>query len=423
MNTSIANNVSTKRTKSIVKTGWAKRMVHKIFSSIDDGVLTLQDEEDSYIFGNESKGNPLRAHITVHDMKTYAAILQSGTVGAGESYMQGMWESSDIVATVQIFTRNFQTMDAMDSQSPIRTWFSNVVQSLYSRNTLTQAKRNIVAHYDLSNAFFERFLDESMMYSSAIFPHCEASLEEASENKLRHICERLQLDSSDHLIEIGSGWGALACYAASHYGCKVTTTTISDEQYELAQQRVVREGLEDYVTLLKQDYRTLKGEFDKLVSVEMVEAVGYEYYEEYFSTCNRLLKNDGLMLIQSITIADQRFEESKKFVDFIKKYIFPGGCLPSLASISANVAKDTNMQIVGVEDITPHYAETLRHWRQRFHAEIEAIHALGFNEQFCKMWDFYLAYCEGGFRERVVSTVQVLAAKPGCRVIPDVGSI
>jgi cyclopropane-fatty-acyl-phospholipid synthase len=281
-----------------------------------------------------------------------------------------------------------------------------------NRNTLKGSRRNIGAHYDLGNELFELFLDETMMYSCGIFERPESSLKEASEAKLERICRKLQLKASDHVIEIGTGWGGFAIYAAKHFGCRVTTTTISQQQYDYALQRVREAGLEDRITLLFRDYRELEGQFDKLVSIEMIEAVGHEHFDTYFRKCSELLKADGMMLLQSITIADQRYPIAKKSIDFIQRYIFPGGCLPSVAALSDSVARKTDMRIYDLEDIGVHYATTLRIWRERFFARLEEVHRLGYPERFIRMWNYYLSYCEGGFRQQAIGTVQLLLTKP-----------
>jgi len=290
-----------------------------------------------------------------------------------------------------------------------------------NRNTRRGSERNISAHYDLGNEFFQLFLDPTMMYSSALFGDRAATLEAASEAKLDEICRQLELKPEDHLLEIGTGWGSMAIHAARHYGCQVTTTTISKEQYEHSLQRVREAGLADRVEVLCKDYRALDGQYDKLVSIEMIEAVGHEFYREYFSTCSALLRDDGKMVIQAITIADQRYESARDSVDFIKRYIFPGGCLPSVAVIADQLARNTDMQMVHLKDITADYATTLACWRDRFMSQLDAVNRLGFDQRFVRMWEFYLCYCEGGFRERIISTVQVAFAKPGYRFIANHG--
>ena len=275
-------------------------------------------------------------------------------------------------------------------------WFTKqlqILQRIMQRNTLKGSRRNIAAHYDLGNDLFEQFLDRTMMYSCGIFHHEKATLQEASEAKLERICQKLQLNPDDHVLEIGTGWGGFALYAASHYGCRVTTTTISKEQHEYASQRIRDAGLESRVTLLFDDYRELEGSYDKVVSIEMIEAIGYRNYDSYFNKCAELLRPDGLMLLQSITIADQRFDVAKKSIDYIQRFIFPGGCLPSVAALSDAIARKTDMLIFHLEDIGPHYATTLRMWRERFFANIEKITQLGYPERFIRMWHYYLCYC------------------------------
>jgi len=306
-------------------------------------------------------------------------------------------------------------MESLDSgQSRIALMLLKIGHWL-KRNTQKGSRENITAHYDLGNKFFELFLDPTMMYSAALFADPAASLEAASVAKLEEICRQLSLKPDDHLLEIGTGWGGMAIHAAKHYGCKVTTTTISAEQYEYACQQVREEGLDDRVTLLCEDYRHLTGQYDKLVSIEMIEAVGHQFYKDYFETCSRLLKDDGKMVLQAITIPDRRYEEARDSVDYIKRYIFPGGCLPSLSVMAEHVARDTDMQMVHLRDITEDYAITLARWRERFLLQTEAVEQMGFDQDFIRLWDYYLSYCEGGFRERIIGTVQLALAKPGFR--------
>jgi cyclopropane-fatty-acyl-phospholipid synthase len=306
-------------------------------------------------------------------------------------------------------------LESMDSK---KSWLKRAglgVAHALNSNTLTGSRKNISAHYDLGNDFFELFLDRSMMYSAAVFPEKTSSLEVAAEHKLDLVCQQLQLKPSDHLLEIGTGWGGMAIFAAQNYGCKVTTTTISREQFEYAKQRVKEAGLEHQITLLCEDYRKLEGNYDKLVSIEMIEAVGHSYYQTYFRKCNSLLKETGLMAIQAITMVDQRYDAARSSVDFIKRYIFPGGSLPSVEVIAKHLRADTDMQMIHLRDITDHYADTLACWRQRFFEKIEEVRLQGFDTNFERMWEFYLCYCEGGFRERVIGTVQLTFAKPGYR--------
>lgn len=394
----------------------ARSLLLRALKQLQSGSLTLVDGDQVSRFGGQLPGPDAR--IRVLNPAFYSAVLTSGTVGAGEAYMQRHWDTPDLVAVVRVMSANIGTTNGLDS-----AWTN--LRSLALRgyhwlraNTVQGSRKNIAAHYDLGNDFFPLFLDDTMMYSSAIFADEQMDLQQASEHKLERICRRLNLKATDHLMEIGTGWGGMAIYAARHFGCRVTSTTLSQEQYDYASAWVKREGLEHRITLLLKDYRQLTGEYDKLVSIEMIEAVGHQYYDDYFATCSRLLKPDGLMLIQAITIADQRYDYARSHVDFIQRYIFPGGALPSVSVISQCLRRATDMQLVGLEEIGLHYARTLAHWRERFWHAIERVRACGFDDRFIRMWDFYLAYCEGGFRERVIGTSQLLMAKPGARELP-----
>jgi cyclopropane-fatty-acyl-phospholipid synthase len=299
----------------------------------------------------------------------------------------------------------------------------NKLIHLLRANTLRGSKRNITAHYDLNNDFFAQFLDETMMYSCAIFERENASLKEASVAKLDRMCRKLALTPEDHVLEIGTGWGSFAIHAAQQYGCRVTTTTISQEQHELAQSRVHAAGVGERVTVLLKDYRKLEGHYQKIASIEMIEAVGWEYLDGFFRKCSELLTSDGTMALQAITMADQEHERSKRSVDFIKRYIFPGGCVLSVTAMVDALTRATDMRLVHLEDITPHYAKTLRMWRERFYANLDKVRGLGFDERFVRMWEFYLAYCEGGFMERLIGDVQMVLAKPAWRQTPILGSL
>ncbi|WP_346836616.1 cyclopropane-fatty-acyl-phospholipid synthase family protein [Microbulbifer sp. SAOS-129_SWC] len=401
-----------------VRPNWLSRLARRLvlgkLAAIRSGCLAVEEGSERFLFGDTETPAVPRATIRVHDDNTYVQVLLNGTIGSGEAYMQGSWSSPDLVAVIRVMVANMDLIQDLDSRWSFAHKAVLKVLHTLNGNSRSGSRRNIAAHYDLGNDFFRLFLDPTMMYSAAVFPQAEATLEQASMNKLERICQKLRLQPSDHLLEIGTGWGGMAVYAARHYGCQVTTTTISREQYEYAKALVAREGLEDKITLLLQDYRDLSGEYDKLVSIEMIEAVGHRYYREYFSRCSRLLKDDGLMVIQAITIPDQRFDSYRKQVDFIQRYIFPGGCLPSNQVIAQHIAEDTDMQIVALEDITRHYAQTLNAWRQAFRASIDTVRQQGFDQRFINMWDFYLCYCEGGFLERVISTAQFVFAKPRC---------
>lgn len=399
---------------STLKSDFYKAIVRRSLQNLHTGSLSIKEAGGSMHIGELNSG--LHAEIHINDSAAYRHIVRGGSIGAAEAYILGLWDSPDLVDVIRLLSANMEATQGLEGFNLLKKLLASAVELWQRRNTLDGSKNNIVAHYDLGNAFFELFLDESMMYSSAIFPAPDASLEQAQQHRLSVICDKLQLNPGDHLLEIGSGWGALAVYAASNYGCKVTTTTISDEQYAKTCQRVHEAGLQDRVTVLNSDYRELKGQYDKLVSIEMIEAVGHDFYQTYFNTCSHLLKEDGLFLLQAITIADQRYEAAKRSVDFIKKYIFPGGCLPCNSVIAQHVKQDTDMMIIAVEDIGLHYAETLRHWRQRYTTALPLVEQQGFDERFRRLWMFYFCYCEGAFRERVISTVHTLMAKPRAAV-------
>jgi len=357
----------------------------------------------------------LSVRIEVLDPGFYRAAAAQGSVGAGEAYMDGLWRCDDLVALVRLLVINRDRLDAMETGlARVGGWLLRGWHAL-RRNTRAGSRRNIAAHYDLGNPLFELFLDESMMYSSAIFADADESLEVAQWRKLERICRKLDLKPGDHLVEIGTGWGGLAVHAASRFGCRVTTTTISKEQHALALERVAAAGLSDRVTVLLNDYRDLQGEYDKLVSIEMVEAIGHQYLETYLAKCASLLKPDGLALIQAITIEDHRYRQALGSVDFIKRFIFPGSFIPSVSALTGAAAKASDLRLVNLEDIGPSYALTLRHWRQRFLSRLDEVRRQGYDERFIRMWEFYLCYCEGGFIERSIGDVHLLLARPGNR--------
>ena len=393
----------------------AREAIFRLLSKLQVGSLTLHEGPCSHHFGSIDKPHEPQAEVHIHSPAVYSQMLTGGSIGSGEAYMKGYWSSPDAMDVMRIFSANLVLLNKFDASQSVFIKLALKIAHRFNRNTYKGSQLNIAAHYDLGNEFFQLFLDPTMMYSSALFSDKSASLEVASETKLDELCQQLELKSDDHLLEIGTGWGGMAIHAAKNFGCRVTTTTISQEQYDFASARVREEGLEGQITLLCEDYRNLTGEYDKLVSVEMIEAVGHDFYQNYFRMCSGLLKPNGKMVIQAITMADQRYKEARDSVDFIKRYIFPGGCLPSVAVMAQHIARDTDMQIVHLRDITNDYAETLAHWRQRFLANLEAVRGMGFSEEFVRMWDFYLCYCEGGFRERVISTVQLAFAKPDYR--------
>jgi cyclopropane-fatty-acyl-phospholipid synthase len=395
--------------------GLARRIVLRQLERLEAGTVRLTDASDEYLFGNGGVSG-LSAHIRVQDPRFYSEIAFGGEIGGGEAFMHAFWTCDDLVALVRILLQNREVLDGMETGA---ARFTQPLQKLFhwvNRNSHEGARRNISAHYDLGNEFFALWLDETMMYSSAVFENEDTSLHQAQLDRMKHVCDRLQLTADDHLVEIGTGWGGLAIYAAEHYGCRVTTTTISKEQFEKAKERVAAAGLQDRVTLLCEDFRNLEGQFDKLVSIEMIEAIDHDLFDTYFAKCSELLKPDGLVLIQAITIADQRYEEYRKSIDFIQRYIFPGSGLPSSAVMTDSVARNTDMRLLGLEDIGLHYATTLNRWREKFFARLEEVKTLGFSDTFIRMWEYYLCYCEGAFLERAISDVQILFAKPACRL-------
>ena len=398
--------------KSWRSTALAKRLVFKLFNQLRHGELVIQDGDTTHRFGGGDVSIAPSATIVIHEKRTYSRILTGGTMGAAEAYIDGDWSTEQLTDVTRVFSANIPILEAMKHK---QNWFIKAGVKLAHaarKNSVSGSRENIAAHYDLGNEFFSLFLDPSLMYSSAVYPKGSDNLAEASQHKLKLICEDLELKPTDHLVEIGTGWGGMAIYAAENYGCKVTTTTISKEQLDYARAEVERRGLQDKVTLLFEDYRNLSGQFDKLVSIEMIEAVGHEYFDTYFGRVSSLLKPDGKAVIQAITINEQRYEDYRKSVDFIKRYIFPGGCLPSLNIISGALTRTTDMQIIDLRDIAIDYAKTLKHWHEAFMAELDAVKSLGFDEKFIRMWRFYLSYCEGGFRERIIGTYQITMAKP-----------
>ncbi|HEX6780848.1 MAG TPA: cyclopropane-fatty-acyl-phospholipid synthase family protein [Solirubrobacterales bacterium] len=356
----------------------------------------------------------LTATVRINDPAAWRDPLH-GSVGLGEGYVEGRWETDDLVALIRIAARELREMDGVRRAVALPRGLWHRVRHLVPENTRTGARRNIAAHYDLGNDLFAAFLDERMMYSCAYFPDDTTSLEGAQLAKLDRICDRLRLGPDNHLLEIGTGWGGMAIHAARRSGCRVTTTTISLEQHELATERVREAGLEDQVTVLLQDYRDLEGRYDRLVSVEMIEAVGWQYFDDYFRRCDELLSDDGLMLLQAITIDDRIYELEKAARSFANTYVFPGGCLPSESRIASCLERVTSMKQVWCDDITAHYPPTLAEWRERFFAAWERLRERGYDERFRRLWDFYLSSSEAGFRERRIGDVQALFAKPGAR--------
>lgn len=396
----------------------ARRAVINRLEEIHDGEIVLIEPGQKSYFGKKTERCPLSVKLYVLDPRFYSDVAFGGSIGAGEAYMYGYWECSNLTAFIQVMVCNLDIVDKMETGLAIVTKPMQKGLHWLNRNTQAGSRRNIAAHYDLGNEFFKLMLDKTMMYSCAMFNEPGMDLYQAQVHRLDVICQKLDLKPSDHLLEIGTGWGGLAIHAAKHYHCEVTTTTISREQYELACQRVKDEGLQDRVNVIMEDYRKLQGQYDKLVSIEMIEAIGHEHYQDYFSKCQSILKPNGMMLIQAITIADQRYEQARRSVDFIQRYIFPGGCLPSVTAMTDIITRNTDMRLFHLEDIGPHYATTLRLWRENIKMNLSTIREMGYSDSFLRMWNYYLCYCEGGFLERSIGTVQMLMVKPDNRRVP-----
>jgi cyclopropane-fatty-acyl-phospholipid synthase len=396
----------------------ARRLVFWLLNKLQHGRLTVIERHQSFAFGEPPGQAAVQAAVTVHHPGFYRRVVGGGSRGLGESYIGGWWSADDLTAVIRVLARNLYLLEKAG-----KTWLG-VAEPFYQalkrpfQNTLWGSRQNIAAHYDLGNEFYALFLDETMTYSCGIFAGADSTLEDAATAKYDRICQKLALTPADEVLEIGSGWGGFAIQAAGRYGCRVTTTTISRAQYDLARSRIEAAGLTDKVRVLFQDYRHLEGAYDKLVSIEMIEAVGYEYLDTFFRVCCDRLKDDGLMCLQAITIADQVFDRYRRSYDFIRSQVFPGSCLTSVAAMAASLARVTDLRLIHLEDITRHYVTTLRLWRERFFANLERVRALGFDDQFIRLWEFYLCYCEGGFAERYIGDVQMLLAKPGYREAP-----
>jgi cyclopropane-fatty-acyl-phospholipid synthase len=392
-----------------------RRLIQQL-GALREAELRLIDHQGELRLGQPAPepARTLRCTLRIDDPGFYRALAGNGSVGAAEAYMDGLWRCDDLVALVRILVRNRDLLDAMETGSArlgglgMRAWHA------LRRNTRAGSRRNIAAHYDLGNDLFELFLDRSMMYSSAIYARVDESLEDAQFRKLDRICRKLQLSGDSKVVEIGTGWGGFALHAARHYGAHVTTTTISREQHALAEKRVQEAGLGERITLLLRDYREMHGQYDALVSIEMIEAIGHQYLDTYFAKVASLLKPEGMALIQAITIEDHRYQQALHSVDFIKRHIFPGSFIPSVSAM-LDAASRTDLRLFNLEDIGPSYALTLREWRRRFMGRLDAVRAQGYPERFIRMWEFYLAYCEGGFIERSIGNAHLLLTRPGCR--------
>lgn len=383
----------------------------KLFASLPQGQMVIKEKGVLVdTFGH--KESDLHAEIDIQCLSVYQSLLFGGSIASGETYSEGLWSTPNLTNVIRIFARNLPLLDSWEAKMQWLAFPIRKISHLANKNSASGSKKNIAAHYDLGNKLYTRFLDDSMMYSAAIYPTQDYTLAQAQITKLTAICDKLQLVPEDHLIEIGTGWGGLAVFAAKHYGCQVTTTTISEEQHQYTLKLIEKEGLQDKITLLKKDYRLLEGQYDKLVSIEMIEAVGKEFLPTFFKKCSSLIKDQGLMVLQAITISDHRLDSYSKSVDFIQKHIFPGGFLPSQLLINQHLRKHTDLMIRDLHDIGLDYARTLKDWHQKLLENKELLAKDGYDERFMNMWRYYFSYCEGGFLERTISTVQLVISKP-----------
>ena len=393
-----------------------RRLVHGRLSAVPGGRIDVVDDVGTETFGGRETDD-LSVVLRVHDPRTYRAVCGGGTIGAAEAYADGWWEADDLTALIRLMARHRDVANGLEGWSTWLAWIGHLTSFRLRSNRRSQSRRNIAAHYDLGNDFFASFLDRTMTYSCAVFPHQASTLEDGSRHKLDLVCRKLELSEDDELLEIGTGWGSLAIHAASSYGCRVVTTTISREQYAHVTQAVQEAGLDDRVTVITADYRDLPRlldrRFDKVVSIEMIEAVGYRYLDRFFEVCDRMTKPGGAMLLQSIVIADALYDAYRGSVDVIQRYIFPGGFLPSLGDLQRRVASGTRFQLTDLHDITEHYPKTLRLWRERLLASRPRLRELGYPDALLRMWEYYFCYCEGGFLEQTIGDVQLLLAKPG----------
>jgi len=398
--------------------GLAERTLRARLTALEHGQVTIVDGARRDTYGRATPRCALQATVQVRDRRFYTEVAFGGSVGAGESFMAGDWTVDDLTALVRILLVNRGLLDGLDGGWSRLAEPARRALHAAARNTRTGSRRNIAAHYDIGNDFFELFLDPTMMYSCAVYEREDMTLEQAQIAKLDRLCRKLDLQPGDHLLEIGTGWGALALHAARHYGCRVTTTTISREQHALARQRIDAAGLADRITLRLDDYRDLDGRYDKLVSVEMIEAVGHHYFDTFFRRCSELLVPGGTMVLQAITIDDRQYESARDSVDFIKRHIFPGCCIPSVTALAQSAARASALRIVDLEDIGPHYATTLAAWRRNLFANAERVRERGYSEALLRMWHFYLSYCEGGFAERALGDVQIVLQESSTAVNP-----
>ncbi len=398
-------------------TAFARNTLFKRLAPLSRGAITLIEGEEHRTFGQS--GAPLHATLRIHDRAFFKRAVFGGSIGIAEAYMDGLWDCDDLTTLFRIMVLNRTARDNLEQGFARFALFLWSISYRLRANTRSGSRRNIAAHYDLGNELYKLFLDPTLAYSCGFFPSANATMEEASIAKFDMICKKLRLTPDTRLVEIGTGWGGFAIHAASRYGCSITTTTISSQQYELAARRISEAGLGDRITLLKQDYRDLEGQYDRLVSIEMIEAVGARFLSDYFRACCRLLKPDGLALIQAISVPDRIFDDYAKNPEFINTYIFPGGCCPSVGAMSHAVATCTDLRLIHFQDLTPHYVRTLQAWRKTFLANEKAIRALGYDDRFIRMWLYYLCYCEGAFAEQFTTDAQLLYARPDYRTTGD----
>lgn len=398
----------------------ARSVIQQRLRDLQGGQLLVHDAWGSWSVGT-STSTPVV--LRVDDPGFYLDMMLEGSLGAAHSYVENRWSCDDLTALFALLIRNMDLTDDMEGGVAVAARLVARFRGWLNRNSARGSKRNIEAHYDLGNDFFSLFLDETMTYSAGIFLEPGTSLAEASITKLDRLCRKLRLGPDDHVLEIGTGWGSFAIHAAREYGCRVTTTTISREQLELARRRIHDAGLAGQVEVRFEDYRALTGRYDKIVSIEMIEAVGHNYLPAYFSTCARLLEDDGAMALQAITMPDQRYAQYLKTTDFIQRWIFPGSCCPALTAMLEALRDHTDLRVAHLENIGPHYGTTLRRWQERFQQRLPEVRALGYPDTFIRMWQYYLAYCEAGFAERYLGSVQIVLEKPGCRAAPLLGQL
>jgi len=383
-----------------------KRIIVKLLSRLENAHVTLVENEQTLMFGSVDDVNDLKATVVIHDPKVYRLVVTGASVGLAEGYIQGMWSCDDLVVLLRILGAYISSFNKPRRLKGLILRMTGLLSRWFNYNTIRKSRLNIQAHYDLATDFFKTYLDEHMQYSCVMFPNDDASLDEAALHKLQIISDRLAIKPGEKILEIGSGWGGLALYLAKHHDCHVTTTTISDVQFNYVLKRISEEGLHDRVKVVKLDYRELHGTFDKCVSIEMIEAIGFDQFALFFDKCRSLLKEGGELFLQAIVIEDRRFEAYKHQIDFIRRYIFPGGCLPSVSQLVKHTCGRGGWQLLAMDDFGLDYAKTLSHWRQRFNANLDKIRHMKFSEEFIRMWRYYFCYCEAGFREHWISSVQ-----------------